>query len=229
MGTVHISPSRQHNTRFKSTRTADMAEQAEIHFSPDALIPASETGALVEVKFQKNPYQEQKYLEAEPKALGVTQIMLSLFYLGSKWVVWNVKWTTVPNTVSACLSSVSLIAGSVALAAQTLHLPTLKACLGMQVVACAFSVVCFIISSNLMNFSTYSECWYFYHNVTTQESLCERMTYIYEHIIGIEVLVQATQVALSATLAAFCCKVIQCCSPRSNVPVIVVNAPPAAQ
>lgn len=38
-----------------------------------------------------------------------------------------------------------------------------------------------------------------------------------DHVIGIEMLVQATQIALSATLAAFCCKVIQCCSPRSNV------------
>lgn len=46
-------------------------EQAEIHFSPDAVSPASETGALVEVKFQKNPHQNEKYLEAEPKALGV--------------------------------------------------------------------------------------------------------------------------------------------------------------
>lgn len=38
---------------------------------PSALNTRSETGALVEVKFQKNPYQTQKYLEAEPKALGV--------------------------------------------------------------------------------------------------------------------------------------------------------------
>lgn len=30
-------------------------------------------------------------------------------------------------------------------------------------------------------------------------------------------LIVAVQIALSATLAAYCCKVIQCCSPRSHV------------
>lgn len=38
---------------------------------PIALNAGTETGTLVEVKFQKTPYQTQKYLEAEPKALGV--------------------------------------------------------------------------------------------------------------------------------------------------------------
>lgn len=36
-----------------------------------ALNTGSEIGALVEVNFEKNPFQTQKYLEAEPKALGV--------------------------------------------------------------------------------------------------------------------------------------------------------------
>lgn len=36
-----------------------------------ALNTEGETGNLVEVKFQKTPSQVKKYLEAEPKALGV--------------------------------------------------------------------------------------------------------------------------------------------------------------
>ncbi|TSK82214.1 NACHT domain- and WD repeat-containing protein 1 [Bagarius yarrelli] len=147
----------------------------------------TEIGTLMEVTFQKNPNQTQKYLEAEPKALG------------------------------------NIIAGSVALAAQNLHLPTLKACLGMQVVACVFSVFSFILSSSLMVEHSYIHyCWGHDHNGTLGKNMCDRLWTIYGHITGIEMLVQATLIALSATLAAFCCKVIQCCSPKSNVVTQIV-------
>ncbi|KAK3546398.1 hypothetical protein QTP70_026287 [Hemibagrus guttatus] len=155
-----------------------MAEESEMEgIVSSAHNTGSETGALVEVKFEKNPYQTQKYLEAEPKALGVTQIMLALFYLSVLYLNWEFHYSQTPVIISASLSPASIIAGSVAIAAQNLRLPT---------------------------------------SIT-------------EHITGIQMLVQATQIALSATLAAFCCKVIQCCSPKSNVPVIVVNTPPAPQ
>ncbi|KAB5579449.1 hypothetical protein PHYPO_G00195190 [Pangasianodon hypophthalmus] len=208
-----------------------MTDEGEMEsIVPSALNTGSETGTLVEVKFQKNPYQTQKYLEAEPKALGVTQIMLSLFFLSTIGLNWRDYSSHIPVIISVILSSVSIIAGSVAIAAQNLHLPTLKACLGLQVVACVFSVISFIISSGLMvEHSLFHYCWNSYHGGTSEKNMCDRMWSIYEHIVGIEMLVQVTQIALSATLAAFCCKVIQCCSPRDNVPVIVVNAPPGPQ
>ncbi|XP_017328268.1 uncharacterized protein LOC124625949 [Ictalurus punctatus] len=206
-----------------------MAEEGEMEsIVPSALNTRSETGALVEVKFQKNPYQTQKYLEAEPKALGVTQIMLSLFFLSILGATLRDQhhYTAI---IRAIISSASIIAGSVAIAAQNLHLPTLKACLGMQVVACVLSMICLFISSNeIVGPSFFRYCWIGYHNGTPQ-NMCDRLMALSDHVIGIEMLVQATQIALSATLAAFCCKVIQCCSPRSNVPVIVVNAPPGPQ
>ncbi|GAA6082541.1 uncharacterized protein si:ch211-212k18.8 isoform X1 [Tachysurus ichikawai] len=191
-----------------------------------ALNTEGETGNLVEVKFQKTPSQVKKYLEAEPKALGVTQIMLSLFFLCAIYLNWNFHDFYTTSILSATFSSPSIIAGSVAIAAQNLRLPTLKACLGMQVVACVFSVFSFVISWALMVDNSFRHfCWEENHNVT----MCERLWSIYEHISGIGMLVQATQIALSATLAAFCCKIIQCCSPRNNVPVIVVNTPPGPQ
>ncbi|XP_053089034.1 uncharacterized protein LOC128318084 isoform X2 [Pangasianodon hypophthalmus] len=206
-----------------------MAEGEMESIVPSALNTGSETGTLVEVKFQKNSYRTQKYLEAEPKALGVTQIMLSLFFMS---IIFSTPTTDHFHTtiISPICSSVSIIAGSVAIAAQNLHLPTLKACLGMQIVACVGSMISFLSSFVLLgDYSVFTVCWGEYFGRTSQSDMCERLWSIYEHIMGIEMLVQATQFALSATLAAFCCKVIQCCSPRDNVPVIVVNAPPGPQ
>lgn len=208
-----------------------MAEEGEMEsIVPSALNTRSETGALVEVKFQKNPYQTQKYLEAEPKALGVTQIMLSVFIISLICSTSISDHFQVSALVDLIGSSLSIIAGSVAIAAQSLHLPTLKACLGMQIVACVASVFSFMTHYALIwDHFAFHTCWDMYVSNTSQRDMCERLGSIYEHVIGIEMLVQATQIALSATLAAFCCKVIQCCSPRSNVPVIGINAPPGPQ
>ncbi|XP_060790344.1 uncharacterized protein si:ch211-212k18.8 isoform X2 [Neoarius graeffei] len=210
-----------------------MAEEGEMEsVTANALNTGGETGALVDVTFQKNPYQTQKYLEAEPKALGVTQIMLSVFLLSSIYLHWS-KRSPIDSAIStsviisAIFSSFSIIAGSVAIAAQNLHPPTLKACMGMQVVACVLSVICFFITSSLLlEYSVFYSCWFDHHNETSQMSMCRRLSAIYQHTKGIELLMHVIQIALSVTLAVFCCKVIHCCSPRTNVPVIVVNTAP---
>ncbi|XP_022518722.2 uncharacterized protein LOC111189325 isoform X2 [Astyanax mexicanus] len=143
-------------------------EGGQNHNSP------SETGALVEVTFQKDPNQELKYLEAEPKALGVTQISLSLFLICIS--ITSLKKSVYTAQIVLCgLSTVGIIAGSVAIAAQSLRLPKIA----------------------------------------------------YDHVKGLEMLALGAQIAISATLSAFCCKVIQCCSPRSSIPIIVLNAPSA--
>uniref|UniRef100_A0A3B4E452 Uncharacterized protein n=1 Tax=Pygocentrus nattereri TaxID=42514 RepID=A0A3B4E452_PYGNA len=190
----------------------------------------NEIGALVEVTFQKNPHQEQKYLEAEPKALGLTQIMLSLFAISITIVIMHSDEMAPSLYGTTCsLSTLGIIAGSVAIAAQNLHLPKLKACLVMQILTCAGSVVCFIISSGItVDTRIDSDCWYHnYENSTLHQDLCEKIMEALSHLGGLEMLCQAAQVAISATLAAFCCKVIQCCSPRASMPMIVVNAPTA--
>ncbi|XP_060790368.1 uncharacterized protein LOC132894494 [Neoarius graeffei] len=209
-----------------------MAEEGEMEsITANALNTGGETGALMEVKFQKKPDQTQKYLEAEPKALGVTQIMLSLYIMGTIFCHLN---TDVDLTLTLILnpicSSANIIAGSVAIAAQNLDLTTLKACLGMQLVACVMSVISFLNSlGNAEGYDVFHICWESYLNGTSQTDMCERLLAIYQPLNGTECLMQVTQIALSATLAAFCCKVIQCCSPRTSVPVVVVNAPPGPQ
>ncbi|KAL6490517.1 hypothetical protein MHYP_G00008620 [Metynnis hypsauchen] len=205
--------------------SADHSAASQNHNAPN------EIGALVEVTFQRNPHQEQKYLEAEPKALGLTQIMLSLFVMSTATVIIYINVVdTIEHVITCSLSSLGIIAGSVAIAAQNLHLPKLKACLVMQILTCAVSVVCFIISLGFtVNMHMIYSCWDYSHRNSSEQEFCEEMTGAYTHLGGLEMLCQAAQVAISATLAAFCCKVIQCCSPRTSVPMIVVNARTAPQ
>ncbi|XP_072543976.1 uncharacterized protein [Salminus brasiliensis] len=235
---LRVSPKRSDS----STRLpAKMRDEAEVEII-DSVEPCagtqnhnspSETGALVEVTFQKNPNQELKFLEAEPKALGVTQIMLSLFLISTGFAFFQKPWFHTRNLVLCGFYSVGLIAGSVTIAAQCLHLPKLKACLGMQIVACAASVICFvIITGPVVHSIDYYPCWQFsYENSSSslQLYICDRLSVALGHVEGLQMIAFAAQIAISVTLAAFCCKVIQCCSPRTSVPMIVVSAPSAPQ
>ncbi|XP_035375615.1 uncharacterized protein LOC113584716 isoform X1 [Electrophorus electricus] len=207
-----------------------MAEEGEVEIidsgvqnaGPPKQNSMTETGALVEVAFQKDPYQKNKYLEAEPKALGITQIMLSLFLMSIRYAISGNE--SMAHLIFGGLSLFGLIAGGVAVGAQNLHLPTLKACLGVQVVMCVVSVFCMITNLGTEFESPgFRFCWRDSQNSTSGRILCGKLLDMYEHVIGVKLLAQAAQIALSATLAAFCCKVIQCCSPRTSVPVIAVN------
>ncbi|XP_072543975.1 membrane-spanning 4-domains subfamily A member 4A-like [Salminus brasiliensis] len=234
---LRVSPKRSDS----STRLpAKMRDEAEVEII-DSVEPCagtqnhnspSETGALVEVTFQKNPNQELKFLEAEPKALGVTQIMLSLFLISTAFASLQEPWFHTRNLILCGFYSVGLIAGSVTIAAQCLHLPKLKACLGMQIVACAMWAFCFVMNfGSAVHSLGYYPCWKLkYHNSSSiQLDICERLSVAYNHVEGLQVVVLAAQIAISVTLAAFCCKVIQCCSPRTSVPMIVVSAPSGPQ
>uniref|UniRef100_A0A4W5KGQ0 Uncharacterized protein n=1 Tax=Hucho hucho TaxID=62062 RepID=A0A4W5KGQ0_9TELE len=64
-----------------------------------------------------------------------------------------------------------IIAGSLAIAAQNLHLPTLKACLGMQVVACGASVFNLIVSVSDMVGHRYGYgCWKYVEITSTDHN-----------------------------------------------------------
>ncbi|XP_026171285.1 uncharacterized protein LOC113135438 isoform X2 [Mastacembelus armatus] len=149
---------------------------------------------LVAVTFQRNVQRKQKYLEAEPKALGV------------------------------------IIAGSVAIAAQNLHVPTLRACLGMQIVSCGasvFNMICTLVNMGHLP----SLCWFNYYDNTTHESdgICHKIQDTHSHFYAEGALIHAALLAISVTLAAYCCKVVKCCTPAPKMPVITVHTSPAQQ
>ncbi|XP_043101592.1 uncharacterized protein LOC122349561 [Puntigrus tetrazona] len=185
-------------------------------------------GEVLQIRFQKKPNQKLKYLEAEPKILGVTQIVFGVF-IAFMIVAFYVNDMTVysytdASMITGAVSMIIIIAGSLAIAAQNLHLPTLKACLGMQVVACMASVIFTFLHLN--NSNDIHHCWM---PLDSQITTCRKLNISLENCLGLQNLVMMLQVALSTTLAAYCCKVIQCCSPVSRVPVITINRPPETQ
>uniref|UniRef100_A0A8C1G7K1 Uncharacterized protein n=1 Tax=Cyprinus carpio TaxID=7962 RepID=A0A8C1G7K1_CYPCA len=122
----------------------------------------------MEVTFQKNPSQKYKYLEAEPKILGVTEIALTVFCNN------NVEFL------------IGIISGSVAIAAQKLHLPTLKACLGMQVVTCVAYTFC-LLETFVEPYARITDCWHPYNhsNITHENDTCIQIElYVYTVIGG---------------------------------------------
>ncbi|XP_026106741.1 membrane-spanning 4-domains subfamily A member 4D isoform X2 [Carassius auratus] len=184
---------------------------------------------LLQIRFEKNPNQKLKYLEGEPKILGVTQIAFAVFFtimVVMFYMNGMDKYADVVMVVGGIASMIIIIAGSLAIAAQNLHLPTLKACLGMQVVACMASVITIFIQISIL--PPVNNCWAS-ELESPQMTTCKSFNTGFENYLGIQKLVMTVHIALSATIAAYCCKAIQFCSPVSNVPVITVNGPPNPQ
>lgn len=202
-----------------------MAEAAVLE---EGISPAQ--SPLVAVSFQKNVHRNQKYLEAEPKALGITQIGLSVFHITCGVVFLSKGLSHVYTDITLFISSLLVIvAGSLAVAAQNLHLPTLRACLGMQIVACIASVVDLICTLFKMDDAPYS-CWHYdYEPNSTYGDICHKIEKTRSHFYADGLVTHIALVAISIALAAYCCKVVNCCSPAPKMPVITVQAPPVQQ
>uniref|UniRef100_A0A8C5AIE9 Si:ch211-212k18.9 n=1 Tax=Gadus morhua TaxID=8049 RepID=A0A8C5AIE9_GADMO len=190
-----------------------------------------EQGPLVSVTFQKNPARKQKYLEAQPKELGITQIGLTLYQMS--WVfalvyIDSVRGETGLRVLFTIASVVVILAGCLAIAATTLHIPTLRACLTVQILAIAFTAFGLITMSGEFHEGRHA-CQYLdydHHNETTnRRRICEKMQNALNNLHTGGMLVQMALVAISITLAVYCCKVINCCSPGSRMPVITLQAP----
>ncbi|XP_046905152.1 uncharacterized protein LOC124487126 [Hypomesus transpacificus] len=201
---------------------------------PQNITPEAEQGPLFSVTFQTDPHRKLKYLESEPKALGVTQITISVYKI-FVYALFYVLGLDLPiEQIGYLIGYVSvMVAGCLALAAQNLHLPTLKACLGMQVVACVVSILNLLVDLLFGLDTPFSQtgCWMslHYNDTGVQHDNCMMLSTALESYSVEHFLIQAVSVAISVTLAAYCCKVINCCSPTSRMPVITVQAPPTQQ
>ncbi|XP_043953752.1 uncharacterized protein LOC122820418 [Gambusia affinis] len=186
---------------------------------------------LVAVTFQRNAKRKEKYLEAEPKVLGITQICFSVYMIISL-SLFRAKGLSsyAPDIPLLVFSLLVIVAGSVAIAAQNLHLPTLTACLVMQILACFASFLNMIFSIAMLGDPSAS-CWldpferkivngtYDYH------AICQQIESIHSHFCAGGILIQACLLAISVTLAAYCCKVVNCCGAASKMPVITIQSP----
>lgn len=186
---------------------------------------------LVSVTFQRNEQRKNKYLEAEPKALGITQICLSIFQASCAGVFLAKGLTRLDVDFIYFISSLLIaIAGSVAVAAKNLHLPTLKACLGMEILASVAAILNLIYNIVKMNdFPHYCYRYYYENRTYDYEESCRKIEAAHSHFFAEGVLIQVALFAISITLVAYTCKVVNCCSPAPKVPVITIQAPPAQQ
>ncbi|KAJ4937305.1 hypothetical protein JOQ06_001884 [Pogonophryne albipinna] len=158
----------------------------------------------------------------------ITQIGLSLFQIISSVLFMSKGLSVTPTGIPVIiLSLLVLIAGSLTVAAQNLHLPTLRACLGMQIVAVPASITNMIFALVKMNDIPYS-CWqYYYDQISTSREYCHNIEGTISHFSSVCVVINVALVTISITVAAYCCKVTNCCSPAPKMPVITVQAPPA--
>uniref|UniRef100_A0A8C6TGZ3 Membrane-spanning 4-domains subfamily A member 4A n=1 Tax=Neogobius melanostomus TaxID=47308 RepID=A0A8C6TGZ3_9GOBI len=188
----------------------------------------SPSSPLVFVSFQKNEQRKFKFLEGEPKALGITQICLSVFHsscVASLFAAGMLKTgLEIPSFVCSLLA---FIAGSVAIAAKNLHLPTLRACLGMvAVVVSLFNVIITLINMTVY-WSIVRDCYYYDEGQMKQ--ICYNAEAAHTHLFAELTITQVAQFGISVTLVVYAAKVAHCCAPAPNVPVITIQAPPAPQ
>ncbi|KAG5266654.1 hypothetical protein AALO_G00234650 [Alosa alosa] len=180
--------------------------------NPNSSSASSNAGPLVQVTFQKDPNRKKKYLESEPKALGCTQIVLAFFLVNAGLLNGSLWW----STVEIINGIFPIIAGSVAIAAQNLSLRTFRACLGLQVftsIICGVTLLCML--GMLEDMHHHDPCRYWTYdevNGTVYEA-CTMLLQVEDHYSAGTKVVLATILGISITLAAYCCKVIQCCSP----------------
>ncbi|XP_033839398.1 membrane-spanning 4-domains subfamily A member 4A-like [Periophthalmus magnuspinnatus] len=179
---------------------------------------------LVSVSFQRNEQRKLKFLEGEPKALGITQILLIFFHMSCIATLTASglgKELAIPHFVASVFI---FIAGSVAIAAKNLHLPTLRACLGMEIFSSVACLVNLIVS--LLQMESRHSCYY----VSDEDRpYCLNAESANAHLFAELVVIQVALFAISITLAVYACKVVNCCSPAPKVPVIMIQAPPAPQ
>uniref|UniRef100_A0A672IDH6 Uncharacterized LOC115386183 n=1 Tax=Salarias fasciatus TaxID=181472 RepID=A0A672IDH6_SALFA len=188
-------------------------------------------GPLVAVTFQRNVHRKEKYLESEPKALGITQIGLSVFMIISTSVFLSNGLSHVGGDIVFFITSlVVLVAGSVAVAAQKLHLPTLRACLGMQILASVVSVFNVIFTvARMEDRPHYYWHSYYYNNTAEYRETVHQVENTHSHFYAGAILMEAALLAISVTLAAYCCKVVNCCGSGPKMPVITVQTPAVQQ
>ncbi|XP_049601637.1 membrane-spanning 4-domains subfamily A member 4A [Syngnathus scovelli] len=195
----------------------------------EAIEPESSTqNPLVTVTFQRDPNRKQKYLEAEPKALGITQILLSVHQIASQSILPPTAYYPTNEVPYYVALVVVMVAGSVAIAAKNLHLPTLQASFGMQLLSSGASF--FNVIWILVDLDTYYDrvCWR-YAETNTTEQTCKDIEHVKKLVFGQKMIIQVALFAISVTLAIYACKVINCCGPAGKMPVITVQTPPPAE
>lgn len=181
---------------------------------------------LVSVTFQKNEQRKFKFLEGEPKALGITQMCMSIFHISCVGSLFAGDFIRTGLEIPSFVCSLLVfIAGSLAIAAKNLHLPTLRACLGMEVLAAIASF--FNLTFSLVKMMDVR--LYCYRIDDEPLKSCRSAQAGHTHLFAELTVVHVALFAISVTLVVYAAKVVNCCAPAPKVPVITIQASPAPQ
>uniref|UniRef100_A0A8C6TL75 Membrane-spanning 4-domains subfamily A member 4A n=1 Tax=Neogobius melanostomus TaxID=47308 RepID=A0A8C6TL75_9GOBI len=190
----------------------------------------SSPSPLLSVSFQKNEQRKLKFLEGEPKALGITQICISIFHMSCIASLFASDMSgglEIPSFISSMLV---VVAGGLAIAAKNLHLPMLRACLGMEIVASVASIFNLIVTLINMSHFRYHYWRYYYENDdSVQRQNYRKIEAAHVHLYSELAVIQAALFAIAVTVAVYAGKVAHCCVSTPKVPVITIQAPPAPQ
>ncbi|XP_041093194.1 uncharacterized protein LOC121305582 isoform X3 [Polyodon spathula] len=182
------------------TRTLAMDQPQSTQPSSPLRPSVREEGPAVTIRFEKVQNRIQKFREGHPGSLGLMEV--------------NV-----------------LIAGALAIASdKTLRLPLIKACFCMEVLGSACTgFMLFIYSWPTVGYysSYHPYCEYRFWNETHSQELklCQKYELISDFVYMESLFALAAQVAVSITIASYCCKAVQCCGAPRSVPVISVQQP----
>lgn len=181
---------------------------------------------LVSVSFEKNEQRKFKFLEGEPKALGITQVCLSIFHISCIAALFGADLIKTGLEIPSFIFSFLIcIAGCLAIAGVNLHLPMLRACMGMEVIAGISSF--FNLSFSMIKMMDLRIFCSGSNNPV--QPLCRSTEAGHTHLFTELVVIQLALFAISVTLVVYAAKVVNCCSPPPKVPVITVHTPPAPQ
>ncbi|XP_067915912.1 membrane-spanning 4-domains subfamily A member 15-like [Heterodontus francisci] len=162
----------------------------------------------------------QKFLEGEPKALGVTQVMIGLVEIS-----FGVPLVLTPHlgatsfAASLVMGIVFIVSGALSIAAgKNPHIKLLRACLAMNIIS-SFLAACGVVIY-IVNIAMTPEC-------ISMSTHCEQVGYLYSTIyytLVVLLIFTILEFTVSIVISAFVCKSTRCCHAYSSMPVILLES-----
>ncbi|XP_067915910.1 membrane-spanning 4-domains subfamily A member 15-like [Heterodontus francisci] len=173
--------------------------------------------ATIQLCQQQKPLQ--KFLKGEPKALGVTLIMLGIIQCGFSFPLHFGRQTQMTVVGAPWWMAVLLIvSGSLAIVCdRDPNKPRVTACLATNILTAIAAGLAIIIYS--VDLATWK---YIHYNERKHDRDYLLLTY------GIKVILFVFLVSgfiINLVLSVMCCKGLRYCSPTTNMPVVIVHNP----
>ncbi|XP_038654772.1 membrane-spanning 4-domains subfamily A member 15-like [Scyliorhinus canicula] len=161
----------------------------------------------------------QKFLEGEPKALGVTAVLIGIVQ-----ILFGIPLALFTNFLPIILASPFLIgtmfvvSGALSIAAeQNPHIKLLRACLATNIISALLAISGVIVY--LIDIQEVQICIVHSWNCQGPPQFYALMYYTFIVLLLFTLL----ELTISIAIAAFVCKSTRCCHPYSSMPVLLLD------